>query len=70
MLKFLLFAIITVASIGFDRLEYDVIENATFANITIILRGMISKEIVVLVSTADGSAICTFEFLPYMQSVA
>ena len=67
MLKFLLFVIITVASIGFDRLEYDVIENAVFANITIRLTGMTNKEIVVLVSTADGSAICTFEFLPYAE---
>ena len=48
----------TAASIGFDRLEYDVIENARFANVTIRLTGSISKDIVVLVSTADGSAVC------------
>ncbi len=46
------------ASIGFDRAEYDVLENAMFSNVTIRLTGMIDREIVVRVTTQDGSAVC------------
>ena len=58
----------TAASIGFDRLEYEAIEDAQFANVTIRLSGMISKDIVVHFSTADGSAICEFGVFCHISS--
>ena len=46
------------ASIGFDRAEYDVLENAMFSDVTIRLTGMIDREIVVRITTKDDSAVC------------
>lgn len=61
----------TTEGFGFDRLQYDVREDAQFANLTIRLSGMISTNIVVHVSTANGSAFCKFgQILLHLQAMS
>ena len=44
--------------IGFDSSTYEVVENERFVNVTIVLDGRTSRDILITLSTRDGSAIC------------
>lgn len=44
--------------IGFDQSVYDIIENERLVNVTIVLNGLISRDVVVILNTRDGTADC------------
>lgn len=48
--------------IGFDRLEYDIPENMGPVNVTVrIIEGSIAKDVVVIINTGDGTAVCKLD---------
>ena len=47
-----------VVSIGFDQSAYDIFENERLVNVTIVLNGLISRDVVVTLNTRDGTAMC------------
>ena len=46
------------ATIGFDLAAYDVLESARTVNVTITLTGQTDRDLTVLLSTRNGTAIC------------
>ena len=46
--------------IGFDQSTYAVVEDERYVNITIVLNGRASREVLITLSTRDGSAVCEY----------
>ena len=46
--------------VGLDRDSYSVLEGQEFANITVNMVGRATRNIVVLVQTMDGTAVCKY----------
>ena len=49
-----------VVTFGFDATQYNVLENATFVNVTIrqVRGGSLNRNVLITLQTRDGTAIC------------
>ena len=46
--------------IGFDQPTYVVVEDEHYVNITVVLTGRTSREVLIALNTRDGSALCEY----------
>ena len=54
------FALLSVATFGFDRGQYSVVENETFVAVTIrqISGSTLNRNVLITLVTGDGTAVC------------
>ena len=57
---YVLFPVYVELVVGLDRDSYSVLESQEFANITVNMIGRATRNIVVLVQTMDGTAVCKY----------